>query len=98
VRLDHVDRPLEALLHQEGETGPVVNHPIGWTGFVRQLEANAAGIADHAHPSVGVESPGRRVGSGQDVDGPVRERQHGSESKRAPDILVAGAYVTGIRV
>lgn len=98
MRLDHVDRPFEALLHEEGETGRVLDHAIGGTGFVRQLEADAARVADDTHPSIGVEPARRRIGAGKDVDGPVREPQHDPESRRASDTPLPVDAVTGIRV
>jgi len=95
VRLDHVDRPFEALLYEEGETGRMLDHAIGGNGFVRQLEANAPRVADDPHPGIGVEPARRRVGSGEDVDRPVREPQHGPESRRASDIPLPAQDVTG---
>jgi hypothetical protein len=55
----------------------VLQDPIAGVGFIRELESDAAArVADDPHTYVGVEAPGRRVGSGQDLYRPVGERQH----------------------
>jgi hypothetical protein len=77
VRLDDVHGPLESFLDEQRESGGVLQDPIGGVGFIRELESDAAArVADDPHTHVGVETPGRRVGSGQDLDRPVSERQH----------------------
>ena len=77
MRLDDVHGPLESFLDEQRESGWVLQDPIGGVGFIRELESDAtARVADDPHSYVGVEAPGRRVGSGQDLDRPVGERQH----------------------
>jgi hypothetical protein len=77
VGLDDVHGPLEPFLDEQRESGGVLQDLIGGIGFIRELEPDAAvRVADDPHTHVGVEAAGRRVGSGQDLDRPVGERQH----------------------
>ena len=77
MRLDDVHGPLEPFLDEQRESGGVLEDLIGGVGFIRELESDAAAlVADDPHTYVGVETAGRRVGSGQDLDRPVGERQH----------------------
>lgn len=79
MRLDDVHRAFQAFRHEQGESGPVLDDPIVGTRFVRELEADTAGrLTDDPDADVGVETPSGRVGSGQDLDRPVGEREHAS--------------------
>jgi hypothetical protein len=91
VRFDDVDGSLQPVLYEQGESGGVFQDLIGRVGFIRELESNAAGrLVDDAHTYVGVETAGRRVGSGQDLDRPI------GESKHAPSLGGPPAQIRGV--
>ena len=90
--LDDVDRPLDAFWDEQGETGRVIHDPIGRLRFVRQLETDTAALADDPDADVGVEAASGLIGSGQDLDRPLGERQH------APSLGGAATEVPRVRL
>lgn len=85
MRFDDVDGSLQPVLYEQRESGGVLHDMIGYVGFIRELESNAAGLlADDPHTCLGVEPAGRRVGSGQDLDRPVGEGQHAASLGGGP--------------
>jgi hypothetical protein len=97
VGLDDVHRALQSFRNEQGESGLVLHLAIGGIRFVRELETDAAAIlTDDPHTDGGVESPSGRVGSGQDLDRPVGERQHEpSLGVRDRGLRADAARVTG---
>ena len=85
VWLLHINRPVEALPDEEGEPGRMLHDPIGGSGLVGELEPHTAPLAHDPHPGIRVESARRGVGTREDLDRPLRERQHGSQSRLRPE-------------
>jgi hypothetical protein len=96
VRFDDVDGSVQPFWDQQRESGGVLKDLICRVGFIRELESDAATrLADDPHTHVGVETAGRRVGSGQDLDRPVGERQHAASlGGPATQVLRVGFVVT----
>jgi len=76
VRFDHVDGALEPGVDEEGEPGRMLHDLIVGIGLVGQLEAHAPPVPDDPHAGIWVEPAGRRVGTRQDLDRPLREGKH----------------------
>ena len=83
MRLFDVQQALQSFLDQQDHVADV-DLPVPRLRSLSEHRLHAAIDPGQADPGSGVEAPSGRLGPGEDVDGPVRDLDHGARVARLP--------------